>query len=115
MISIKSSIIPGKGEAGSVYGAPTLNLAQPIFGFDGVYAGLVHTGESEMQAAVCIGAQPGKCEFHALTNNLPEMNGEIILTLLARVSRLTPWESEDQMREKIHSDIVLVRRYFDES
>jgi FAD synthase len=79
----------------------------------GVFAGELILDNQTIPVAICLGAEEGKCEFHALTNQPPQIDGEVILILQKQVSDLEPWQSIEQMRAKIHADIEKVRNYFD--
>lgn len=108
-------VIKGDGIASRDFDVPTANLdlhPLPRIRY-GIYAASVILADHPMRAIVCWGAgKPPKFEVH-----LFEFEGDLLgktleVQLLKRIGELVPWISKERMRQKIWSDVALVREWF---
>lgn len=107
----------GGGQAGSVYNMPTANIfiheSQHEFG---VYAAIAEFDGRRREAISCL-RQNQKNEL-ILESHLFDFEGdlydeELNIELLEKLSDLVPFESIDQMREKMQNDLRLAKQFFD--
>ncbi|MCR4311909.1 MAG: riboflavin kinase [Candidatus Uhrbacteria bacterium] len=102
-------VMKGEGVAGKLYGVPTANLDAMVMKEHGVYAARVRFDAQQFDGVVCI--QPGKTEVHLLDYKGNLYGRELRVELLEKVSDFTAFRDEASMRDKIQSDVDLVRTF----
>ncbi len=113
---IRGTIVKGLGIAGRELGFPTANIAPSMTVVipDGVYAGRMTVGDATYRAAICIGADgKKKIEAHLFNFSNNILGATVELNVLEYISNLVPWESAEQMKQKIADDIVAITRLLD--
>ena len=114
---VRGVVTRGRGIAKEVFGVPTANL---VFNVTpniaaGVYAGFVSIASHQKNTfpvAICIGADGGtKFEVHIFDFDGDLVGTTLDVEVLDRVSDIVPWESEEQMREKIQNDLETVQKF----
>lgn len=110
MMTVRGTVQRGRGIAGRLFATPTANLelASPIALAAGVYTAHVFYDGQSFPAAFYIGPE-GKCEVHLFNFAKDITNATLEVTIAEPVSGYVPWKSEEQMREKIKSDLAKVR------
>lgn len=112
---VEGTVITGTGVAGSRLGCPTANLQidVPNCVLPGVYAAHTTLPDATCHHAVAYyGDTPGKFEVHLLDWHGDLRGARIVVELLDRIGECVPWQSEEQMREKIKDDLHEARRFF---
>ncbi len=113
MLTIKGTVVKGLGVAGTLFGTPTANLElehstqiEP-----GTYAAYTRFDGVALPSALYVNPEK-KYETHVLDFS-GELTGKTLeVDVLQYVSNYVPWESVEQMREKVRDDIAKVRTLF---
>ncbi len=116
-MTIRGRVIKGEQKAGRYYGVPTANLDYEMAPDiePGVYTGQAILTESKIfPCVICYGALvlsgKMKCEVHLIGCDEDLYDREIALTILDRVNDLVPFVSHEQMRQKIHADLLKAKQ-----
>ncbi len=112
-MKVTGQVIHGDREAGDHYGVPTANLlleTGPQWQ-TGIFAGRLSLNGAQWGAAICLRKIPTGflCEVHVLGFTGDLYGQEIEVEILDRVSDLTPFKGEEQMRQKIRTDLEKVK------
>jgi riboflavin kinase / FMN adenylyltransferase len=96
------------------FGYPTANI--PLDNFErtpGTYAAHVTMNGSMYTAAVYISKRNGSwmCEVHLIDQDIELYGKEMSVELLSHISEIDPFESTEQMQQKIDNDMTNVRNY----
>lgn len=114
-MTVSGQVVRGLGMAGKTLGCPTANLKLdfPAALGHGVYVGVATLGDQRYPAAICFGADgKQKFEVHLLDQDMDLLYENMEVDVGQKISELVPWESEEQMRNKVQNDIALARQYF---
>ena len=113
---ITGIIQPGERKA-IRFGYPTANLHLERFDQrPGTYAATAKVDGHTYLAASFVSERHGQwiCETHLLDADVELYGKQMEVTLLGHVSDVDPFESFEQMQEKIDNDITEVRNYHNE-
>lgn len=112
---IRGTVVHGDGR-GRILGYPTANIDVPVASTKlgpGVYAALAMLQNESYLAALVIHEAIDKIEVFFLNYEGPDFYGKTIaVEAVQRVSGLERLDSENELKEKIASDVDLVRNYF---
>lgn len=112
---LSGSVIHGDG-FGRQLGYPTANIPSTkaaTFFQPGVYAATVHLGSEKYKAALAIHDKHLKIEVFLLDYQGPDFYGvSITIDPMQRLSGMEHYDSIEELKEKITSDVEMVREYF---
>lgn len=112
---LSGSVIHGDG-IGRQLGYPTANIpyCKAVTYFrPGIYAALVTFADKKYQAALAIHDQYTKTEVFLLDYRGEDFYGvHIAIDPLQRLSGMESYESIDELKSKIATDVEMVREYF---
>lgn len=97
---------------GHLFGCPTANIAFFRTDISGTYAGLVLLGGQQYEAAVYADQKRQLLEAHLFHWEGDLYGQELTVTLLTAITPYQPIKSDEALREKIATDLQLVRTYF---
>ncbi len=108
-------IIKGEG-IGKALGFPTANIdceKDKVHLGGGVYAAIAMLDSKKYVAALVIVTAPWKVEAHLVGYNGPDVYGEFLsVSPVQKISTLETYASEDELKEKIAADVLLVKEFF---
>ncbi len=112
---LSGSVIHGDG-FGRQLGYPTANIPPTkaaTYFRPGVYAASVTLGSEKYKAALAIHDKHSKIEVFLMDYEGPDFYGVYItIDPLQRLSEMEPYDSVDELKDKIASDVEMVREYF---
>ncbi len=111
---LSGPVVNGDG-IGKTYGCPTANLSlrrSQVKLHSGVYAATATLNREVYKAALVIQEKPWKVEVHLLDYKGPDFYGQhISIDPVQKVSEIESYDSIDELKEKIASDLELVREF----
>lgn len=109
---IEGIVEKGEGLASRLFQLPTANvyvLAEKA-PETGVYIGHATWKGQEWPSLICVNEdQKRKIEVHLFDVEAHLTGDQINVRIKEKISDFVPWESEDQMRQKIHADAARAR------
>lgn len=112
---LSGPVISGDG-IGKTFGYPTANLSlkrsQVAFS-SGVYAARATLGREVYKAALVILEKPWKVEVHLLDYKGPDFYGLLLsVDPIQKMSEIESYDSTEELKEKIASDLELIKDFF---
>ena len=110
-------VVRGDG-MGKGLGYPTANLDLPrnqvMFAL-GVYAATAKLDKREYHGALVINENPWKIEIYLFDYSGPDFYGRnMSVTPIQKVSEIERYHSQEELKQKIHDDIELIKDFFAE-
>lgn len=107
-------VVNGDG-IGKKFGCPTANLSlrrSQVPLHSGVYAAMATLNREVHKAALVIQEKPWKVEVHLLDYKGADFYGQhISVDPVQKVSEIESYDSVDELKEKIASDLELIREF----